>query len=185
MLPLTTYHFRLKLTDGYGNSYYGDDASFTTVTPVQAWRQQQFNTMSDTGNAADMACPSGDGVPNLLKYALSMDPTKAGLPPQPQLKDYSGEHHLSLTFTRDPTKTDITYEVQAADSPSGPWTTLASSAGGAVTSGPGLVEEELQLVISGPEGIFASPQPVDVEVKDIVSMQDAPRRFMRLQVTRQ
>ncbi|MFZ2278097.1 MAG: hypothetical protein WAW39_09865 [Prosthecobacter sp.] len=186
LLPLTTYHYRLKLSDGYGNNYYGDDASVTTISPVQAWRQQVFNTTQDAGNAADMANPSGDGVPNLLKYALNMDPAKSGVPPQPQLKDYSGAQHLSLTFQRDPTKTDVTYEVQAADSPGGPWTTLASSAGGAVTSGPGFVGETgLTIGIIGQIGLAPPLQPLNVEVKDIVSMQDAPRRFMRLKVTRQ
>ncbi len=28
--PSTTYHYRLKLSDGYGNFYYSDDATFTT-----------------------------------------------------------------------------------------------------------------------------------------------------------
>jgi hypothetical protein len=185
LLPLTTYHFRLKATDNYGNSYFGSDATFATLSPVQVWRQQKFNTIQDAGSAADMACPAGDGVPNLLKYALNMDPAKAGILPQPQMKDYSGAQHLSLTFKRDPAKTDVTYEVQAADTPSGPWTTLASSAGGAVTSGPGLVEESGNGIILIPIGFLFTPQPVTVEVKDTVSMQDAPRRFMRLQVTRQ
>lgn len=184
--PLTSYHFRMKLTDGYGNSYYGGDASFTTLSPVQAWRQQKFSTVQDAGSAADLACPAGDGVPNLLKYALNMDPAKAGLPPKPILKDYSGDQRLSFTFTRDSAKTDLTYEVQAADNVAGPWTTLASSVGGAVTSGPGFVGETPSgLIITLPLGAPTPPQPMDVEVKDVVSMKDAPRRFMRLQVTRQ
>lgn len=198
LLPQTTYHYRLKLTDYYGTSYYGDDVTFTTVSPVQVWRQQRFSTIQDAGSAADMACPAGDGVPNLLKYALNMDPARAGTPPQPQVRDYDGAQHLSLTFQRDPAKTDITYEVQAADNPTGPWTTLATSVGGAAASGPGLVQEGFSLVLTfpwelGPWGPLSPvsvdpagyPFPVSVEVKDTVSTQDAPRRFMRLQVTRQ
>ncbi|WP_395753533.1 hypothetical protein [Prosthecobacter sp.] len=177
LLPLTEYHYRIKLTDNYGNSYYGTDASFSTIAPVQAWRQAVFNTIDDAGNAADLAAPAGDGVPNLLKYALNLDPAKPEILPQPQLKNYSGAHHLSLTFQRDPTKTDITYEVQASDSPVGPWTTLATSAGGATTSGPGFVDEQAT-------GTFIITPLVNVEVKDVVSLQEAPRRFMRLRVTR-
>ncbi len=182
LLPLTAYHCRLKLTDAQGSSYYGADATFTTLSPVQAWRQGVFNTSANTGMAADTASPAGDGIPNLLKYALSMDPTLRSTVPQPQLKDYSGAQHLSFTFTRDPFKTDITYEVQAADSPGGPWTTLASSTGGAGMSGPGFVGETVPNIawIAG-----SPPPPLNVEVRDTVSMQDAPRRFMRLQVTRQ
>jgi hypothetical protein len=63
LLPETTYHYRLKLTDYYGTSYYGDDVTFTTISPVQAWRQQQFNTLQDAGSAADMACPAETACP--------------------------------------------------------------------------------------------------------------------------
>ena len=153
-----------------------------------------------------MAAPAGDGIPNLFKYALNMNPATPGTLPQPQAKDYSGARHLSLTFQRDPFKTDLTYEVQAADSPAGPWTTLASSVGGAVTSGPGFVGETYHgggLFIIGNIGVISNSTaettgntlvpigspilllaPMDVEVKDTVSMQDAPSRFMRLRVTR-
>jgi hypothetical protein len=143
-----------------------------------------------------------------------MDPARAGVPPQPQVRDYDGAQHLSLTFQRDPAKTDITYEVQAADNPTGPWTTLATSVGGAAASGPGFVQEGGFSLLPGfswdptlfipfwdptvnswdPLGVISYgplvdssgiSYPVTVEVKDTVSTQDAPRRFMRLQVTRQ
>ncbi len=183
LLPQTAYHFRLKLTDAQGNSYYGADATFTTLSPVQAWRMGVFYTPDNTGVAADTASPAGDGIPNLLKYALNMAPATPGTLPQPQLKDYSGASHLSLTFQRDPSKTDLTYEVQAADSPAGPWTTLASSVGGAATIGPGFVGETYH---GGGIGTILVPggPPMDVEVMDTVSMQEAPSRFMRLRVTR-
>ncbi|MBB5031304.1 hypothetical protein [Prosthecobacter vanneervenii] len=213
LLPQTTYHYRLKLSDSYGNTYYGSDATFTTLAPVDAWRQARFSTTSNTGSASDLAAPAGDGLPNLLKYALGMDPTTAATAPQPTLKDYSGTQHLSLTFQRDPAKTDITYEVQTADSPLGPWTTVATSTGGGVTTGPGFVAEGVPssggttggsvsggLIIIGVGGggisggtltlpgmtpVYTIPTPLNVEVFDPVSMQDAARRFMRLQVTRQ
>lgn len=208
--PQTTYHYRLKLTDNYGNIYYGSDATFTTLAPVEAWRQARFSTTSNNGSASDLAAPAGDGLPNLLKYALSMDPATAGTAPQPTLKDYSGTQHLSLTFQRDPAKTDVTYEVQTADSPTGPWTTVATSTGGAATTGPGLVSEYVPgsgtigggtlgggiIIIGGgnPLGtisfpnmpcVYTAPTPLNVEVFDPVSMQESSRRFMRLQVTRQ
>ncbi|MBU6402645.1 MAG: hypothetical protein KGS61_20180, partial [Verrucomicrobia bacterium] len=43
-----------------------------------AWQIQYFGSINDP-NAAPNATPAGDGVPNWLKYALGLDPTKAGL----------------------------------------------------------------------------------------------------------
>lgn len=213
--PQTTYHYRLKLSDSYGNTYYGNDSTFTTLAPVEAWRQIQFSTTSNSGGASDLATPAGDGLPNLLKYALGMDPASAGQAPQPTLKDYSGTQHLSLTFQRDPSKTDVTYEVQTADNPIGPWTTVATSTGGGVTTGPGFVSEYIPgtgaggstggstsggiifiggggiiggsgtLTLPGMVPVYTTPTPLNVEVFDPVSLQDSSRRFMRLQVTRQ
>ena len=181
LAPLTAYHFRLKLTDTLGNSYYGADATFTTPTPVQGWRQQYFGTSDNSGDAADDANPSGDGIPNLMKYALNMDPHLSGTLPLVQLKDYNGVQYLSITFHRNPTKPDITYEVHAADSPEGPWDIIATSSGGAVTTGPGLVWE-VAIGLSFPA--LQALESTTVEVRDLVSLQDAPRRFLRLQVRR-
>jgi len=43
-----------------------------------SWQIQYFGSVSNP-NAAPNATPAGDGVPNWLKYALGLDPTKPGV----------------------------------------------------------------------------------------------------------
>jgi alpha-tubulin suppressor-like RCC1 family protein len=50
-------------------------------TPAESWRQQYFGTAANTGDAADAATPQHDGIPNLIKFATGMDPTKTGRNP--------------------------------------------------------------------------------------------------------
>lgn len=45
------------------------------LTPLQKWRQQYFGTTNDTGSAANDADPEGDGLLNLLEYAMGRNPT--------------------------------------------------------------------------------------------------------------
>ncbi len=183
--PQTIYHYRLKLTDNYGNSYYGSDASFTTYSPVEAWRALKFGDASNTGDGADNGNPSGDGIPNLLKYALGMDPAVPGVQPQAVITDSNGSKHLCMTFFRYVANTDIVCEVQTADSPAGPWVSVATSAGGSY-SGPGLVSEipfVYNFVFNG-LGFSQVLVANQVVVCDPLSTDEASHRFMRLKVTR-
>jgi len=55
----------------------------TSTTPIQSWRQTNFGTSANAGNAADNADPDKDGVPNLVEYGLGMNPNvsnQTGLP---------------------------------------------------------------------------------------------------------
>lgn len=180
--PQTEYHFRLKLTDNYGNVYTGSDASFTTPTPIGHWRSQTFGSASDTGDAADMANPIGDGIPNLMKYALNLNPLQTCVLPAPELIPHDGQRHLRFTFNRYHTRIDLIYEVQVADSLAGPWSAIATSTNGAVTSGPGVVSETLIGV--APIGSSGSGWS-QVEVRDPIGTGSSANRFMRLLVRRQ
>jgi hypothetical protein len=178
LLPNTTYHFQSWTSHSFnGNiiSYTFGDQTFTTLpSGVQSWRQQYFGTTADTGSTADTASYSGDGIANLIKYALDLDPTVAnpGALPTAIIKNYSGVNYLSFTFPRDPTKTELTYQVVAANAPGGPWTPIATSTGGATTTGPGFVSET-----PGAGGM------INVEVHDTVSVVTTSARFLRLVAT--
>jgi hypothetical protein len=63
--------------------------------------------------------------------------------------------------------------VEATDSLTGPWTTLASSVGGAPFSGPGYVSGDAATL-----GIKL------VEIKDTASQPNATRRFLRIRIAR-
>ncbi|HEY2341771.1 MAG TPA: hypothetical protein VGH90_02020, partial [Chthoniobacteraceae bacterium] len=176
LTPGTTYHYRLDVgRSGASSSYFStsSDQTFTTLTAVANWRQQYFGTTANAGAAADAANPTGDGISNLLKYALGLDPTvPSALLPEAALQNFNGQTYLTYAFSRNPANGDLTYEVLAATSPAGPWTPVASSVAGAPTSGPGFVAET--------PGVGGQ---VNVEVRDTVSTSAADKRFLCLRVT--
>lgn len=180
--PQTTYHYRLRLTDNYGNSYLGADATFTTSTPAEAWRKDHFGSTANEGDAADLANPSQDGIPNLMKYAMGADPDQTSTPPPITVQEHSGARYLSITFPRNPEAVDLTYEVEAADSPAGPWTIVATLPPGGQGTGPGFITEDIvtMLTLGGPPLIVSDT----VRARDTVSMNAAQRRFLRLKVRR-
>ncbi|WP_338288340.1 hypothetical protein [Luteolibacter sp. LG18] len=177
--PGTTYSYKVKGAHlnpmGFTSSNTLTKAAwrFTTLTRSENWRRIHFGTTSNEGDAADTATPRNDGIPNLLKYALGIDPaaTIATLPPA-ETAVYGGDSYLRYRFPRDPASTDIVYLVEAADSPAGPWSVIAQSAYGAATTGPGFVSE----TPSGNTRI--------VETRDTMGISASPHRFMRLRVTR-
>lgn len=193
--PSTTYHCRIKLADDYGNFYYGGDTTFTTLAPVEAWRQNFFNATDGTGDHADLANPTGDGVPNLLKYALGLDPTSLVAAPTPYpAAAIDGETYLTFNFSRVSVATDLTYEVQVTGNLAEPWTTIATSSGGTRFTGSGLVQDVSYADLSSGGGgyfpIYPPPPPsypggdYFVIVRDTVPMSQASARFMRLRVRR-
>ncbi len=82
----------------------------TGTTPLQAWRQQYFGTTANNGSAADTYDYDGDGVSNLIEYALGGDPVSALSVPKPQSQILNSS--LQITFT--PQRGDITYSVEAS-----------------------------------------------------------------------
>ncbi|MCX6877480.1 MAG: hypothetical protein NTW21_27275 [Verrucomicrobia bacterium] len=149
--------------------------SAMTLAAIGTWRLQYFGNPANTGNGADLATPDHDGIANLVKYGLNIAPGASDVRFQPpaQIRTYAEGKRLALVFTRDPTRNDITLQVQAAASPEGPWTTVATSANGAAFTGSGFVGETA-----------ASGGLKTVEVRDTVNITAAPRRFMRVTVTR-
>jgi hypothetical protein len=178
----TTYHYRLKLTDGIGVSYFGADSTFTTVTASEAWRQNYFGSAANAGEAADLETPANDRMPNLLKYALGLDPRQPAVPPMMAIVGDPGDERLSLTFSRLIAATDVAIEVQAANSLDGPWTTISASSGGGSFFGTAQVTQTgVGLVFPGP----SYPTGTDMfQVRDTVPIGSTPRRFLRLRVTR-
>ncbi|MEP6603368.1 MAG: reprolysin-like metallopeptidase [Spartobacteria bacterium] len=125
-------------------------------------------------NAALLFDVEGDGITNLLEYALNLDPTVAstiGLPVV-TIQNYGGLNYLSMKFNRSAVATDLTYIVQGSGDLVN-WTNLASSVAGATTTGVGFVGE------TGGPPIF------NVEVRDTVPIDGSQgqKRFLRLQVT--
>ncbi|MCX6854663.1 MAG: hypothetical protein NTV80_07130 [Verrucomicrobia bacterium] len=77
-----TYSVRLSVSDGFGGTFQRvvivniNDIADTTR---QLWKQQYFGTFANSGLTADTASFTGDGIPNLLKFAFGADPRASGL----------------------------------------------------------------------------------------------------------
>ena len=59
---------------------------------------------------------SGDGIPNLLKYAFGLDPTvnsRAGLPVV-TVEEFAGERYLFLTVVKNPEAFDLEYRIECS-----------------------------------------------------------------------
>lgn len=118
-----------------------------------------FGTTDATGNRADTASAAGDGMPNLLKYALGLNPklpvTPASAGLDLEVRAISGTDYLSYTFTG--TASDVTYIVEATSDLAGSWTALFTHSGSA---------------------------PGTVRVDETQTLSAGSKRFMRLRVTR-
>ncbi|HTS16784.1 MAG TPA: pyrrolo-quinoline quinone [Verrucomicrobiae bacterium] len=132
----------------------------STLTPIEVWRNTYFGNPSNVGAGADTASPVGDGVPNLIKYALGLNPLTAAIGsqlPGPSIIQSNGLSYLALTVNRSAEPSDITYTVQ--------------------------VSGDLQTWVSG--GSFTvtiANTPSQLIVRDNTPISSAVARFVRLSV---
>jgi hypothetical protein len=159
LLPYTTYYFRVDSITTSGTEYGGILSFTTALGAINDWRFAYFGTYTNTGNAADTADPTGDGVPNLLKYATGLSPLVASNtnPVVSGVADSGGMSYLTLTFNEiaDPI---LVYSVQSATNLAGPWGTIWSSTG-------------------------ESNTPGSITVQDTVPIGTGPDEFLRLEVS--
>lgn len=144
---------------------------FAIAPAHDAWKQSRFGTNAgNTALAGDEADPDGNGVGNLMEYALGTPATGGTGTPLPVSSVW--QNHLLLTFTRPTTATDLTYTVQVSDD-------LVHWQNGSSYSAYGDVPanaETTQLSRSTSGGI----ETISILDNTITT---APRRFMRLAVT--
>ena len=165
--PITAAQALTALTTG--SDHLPEVADYVVATPYNTWQLQHF-TAAELGNAAirgDLADPDGDGIPNLLEYALDLDPKAAettGLPTVGQMT-VAGSTHLTLTYTQVIAATGITYLPQV----SGDLTTWNGNSSYTVVVG----------TTANADGLTRT-----VVVRDAVAISSTSKRFMRLQVSR-
>ncbi len=165
--------WRISYTGGTGN-----DVVLTRLTPTpwQTWQLAQFPAaVNDAAISGYLVDFEKDGLVNLLEYALGGNPNVPAPTPLPLAGVLGGR--LALTFTRTLANTDITLTVQGADSPAGPWASLAASVSGAATAPLGVA---VTITETG------SGATRSVEVRDLYLTSDPahPRRFLKVQVTK-
>jgi hypothetical protein len=109
-----------------------------------AWQIQYFGSANNP-NAAPNANPSGDGVPNWLKYNLGLDPTVAGTAMPDGVVFANGKNLVNSGATNSlaiytaaevafNTEVGKTYQVQAISSLSGKWSNVGAPIPGTGTS---------------------------------------------------
>ena len=129
-----------------------------------AWRAQKFTALelADWSYSGDAGQPAKDGISNLMKYALGLEPKTPSVSGLPDIGEMTvgGKTYLTLTFTKLRDLTDIAYTVQ--------------------------VSGNLQSWQSGPgHTVRVDNATTDTAIyRDLTAIEDAPRRFIRLNVTR-
>ena len=93
--------------------------AFSLLFPYALWQDAVFSQsdFSDPTIVGDTATPAGDNIPNLMKYALNLNPKTsgaAGLPVAGTVKDASNNTYLTLTYTNVIAATDIIYTVEVS-----------------------------------------------------------------------
>lgn len=151
-------------------------AAFLIVqTNYVAWQTAHFTTAEiASGRAADTADFNGDGVANLVEYALGRDP-RTGLGGTLPTASFSGPPGaISLTFVREASKVDLDYVVEGSPDLQ-TWTTVARSAAGAATlsvTGTSSVQETKVVGTSAYQVAVTTPA------------NGGSRQFLRLRVNR-
>jgi hypothetical protein len=133
----------------------------STLTPLEVWRNTNFGNPSNVGAGADTANPEGDGVPNLIKYALGLNPStpvSGSQLPVASILPAGGQDYLTLTVNRTAQATDVTYVVE--------------------------VSGDLMMWSSGPSfTVTISNVSTQLIVRDNTPMASATSRFIRLHVS--
>jgi uncharacterized repeat protein (TIGR01451 family) len=141
--------------DNLANNTASDLTSIILLEPVQLWRLQWYGTTTDSGAAADTFI-AVNGMPNLLNYALGLNPL---VPTNNPVVGDIDTGYLRLTVLRNPNATDVSFYVELTDSlaPSS-WSTNGTT--------------------------VLSNTPTLLQVRDSAPVGSSASGFMRLRVSR-
>ncbi len=129
--------------------------------PFEKWQFSHFGDGSeDPALAGPYADPDGDGILNLLEFALGGNPLVNSRQRVPRVGQVDG--YLVMTFWRvRAAETFLQYRVEAANDKSGPWTEIWSSIDHPYSTNDDMIEES---------------------VTDFQPIAESPTRFLRLVV---
>ena len=144
----------------------GGSASVIVKSPFSTWQTASFTPtqLGDASLSGPTATPANDGISNLMKYALDLNPMTTGVAGLPVIGMalVSGSNYLTLTYAQVKAATDINYTVEV----SGDLSTWNSGTG-----------------YTAPVGTTDKGTTQTVVVQDLVPLSSATKRFIRLKVT--
>ena len=80
---------------------------------VTHWRTQKFGAgATNSDDAADTANPAGDGIVNLVKYTLGLDPHVAYPPTTAVATALDASGHLTMTVAKNPLAADVNLAIE-------------------------------------------------------------------------
>ena len=140
-------------------------ANATLLGGYQSWAHSHGLPTNGTGLGAPTAMPASDGIPNLIKYALGLNPNVSGYNGRlsQTLVHQNGEDYLAITYSRpDPAPEGIGYAGQ-----------LSSSADAESWSSNDVVVQSS----------VAANGLRTITLRDTIPINSQPRRFIRLRIT--
>ncbi|MDB6078194.1 MAG: hypothetical protein JWO82_1941 [Akkermansiaceae bacterium] len=166
-----TVDVTVKVVDGPGYAAGQNDTAVVHIldSPVNLWKISHFGSIANANlpQAADDAAYNGDGVPNLVKYALGQDPTAATYPQSTSAatETIDGADYLTLTFVRPkPTPAGVSYIPESRpDLLLGAWDSAPVISGYPIDNGDGTETVKVR-----------TPSPVS----------ESDRGFLRLRIAR-
>ncbi len=146
----TEYFYQVIATNAAGDSAASSEASATTWSPSESWRDEYFGDTGNTGDAADENDFDGDGVANILERAFGTAPNDSDSVklPTSAIMDDGGTDYPSISYRRlkggtgttgvDYTVDGLVYTVEYDTDLVGPWNSgSVVQVGSAVDNGDG------------------------------------------------
>ena len=161
-----------------GKVYVGGQfalAVFGLIEPSLNWKAFHFgNNATNSAIAGDFADPDGDGILNLLEYALGSDPNMAGAGNSLSALVVGG--HSRISFNRNASAMDLTYVLETSSDQNGWSAALTYTAASGWLSSGGASASEAPPTAAPPDQIVA----VTVDL----GAPSATAQFARLRVHR-
>ena len=105
--------------DGQEQTFTLTQEGVASLPGYEGWSEESFPEGTSEADKALSACPSGDGVSNLMKYALGLDPMAryGSVTTLTKELDLSGEleqHFLILSWPVNPQASDVVYSIESS-----------------------------------------------------------------------
>jgi hypothetical protein len=164
-----------QVADG-NYALYSAELTSPPPTRLETWRQENFGSTANTGNAANIFVPGPDALPNLIRYALGLasgqNGATDGTAPAVSVEEVGGISYPTLTFIHDPSADDVRLSVAISENADS-W-----AKGSVYTGSQASVPNALTTEIS------RTPLPGGREritVRGNQSIGSTPRQFLRLE----